>query len=281
MLRYLQTLVPRAPAGQRACLLTIQVIAQRWPELPQVACFETAFLHDVPALGLAPSLLKSMSRRCIPGHGYPGLAFESVVDALPAVDERTARGRTIVVQIGDGASLCALDGGRSVAMAMGLEDPDGLLAARTRRLDPDVVSHLVAELRMGPRRVRALLRQRSERLRVSGLAGDLDRLIGSDEPSARVDVEFLLHRITRTLEALAAALSGLDALVFTASTGPHAVPIRGGICRRASRLGVDLDPAANQAGGPRLTRPGSHVTAWVVPADKRLLVARRTQAVVG
>jgi acetate kinase len=98
---------------------------------------------------------------------------------------------------------------------------------------------------------------------------------------ARVAVELLLYRISRALESLAAALSGLDAIVFTAATGPHAAPIRAGICRRASRLGVDLDPAANRTGGPRLTRPGSRVTAWVIPADKRLLIARRTQAVVG
>jgi acetate kinase len=281
MLRYLQTLVPLAPAGQRACLLPIRVIAERWPDLPQVACFETAFYRDVPALEHTLPLPSSISRRDARRYSYDGLSFEAVIDVLTGVDERAARGRTIVVQVGHDASLCALDGGRSVAMASGFDDPDGLCGARTRRLDPDVVSHLVAELRMGPRRVRALLRQRSERLRVAGLAGDLDRLVGSDEPSARVDVEFLLYRITRALEAAAAALSGLDALVFTASTGPHAVPIRGGICRRAWRLGVDLDPAANQAGGPRLTRPGSRVTAWAVPADKRLFVACRTQAVVG
>ena len=132
-LRYLQALVPIAPAGQRACLLTIQVIAQRWPELPQVACFETAFLHDVPALDLAPPVPKSMSKRGIPRHGYHGLAFKSVVDALGAVDERAARGRTIVVHVGAGASLCALKGGRSVgwrwastnSMACSVRAPDG------------------------------------------------------------------------------------------------------------------------------------------------------------
>ena len=280
-LRYLRALAPLASARQRPCLLVIRVIARRWPELPQVACFETAFFRDVPAPEHARPLPSSICKRGIRRYGYDGLAFESVIDALPAVDERAARGKAIVVHVSDGASLCALDGGRKVAMATGLDDLDGLLGTRTRRLDPDVVSHLVAELRMGPRRVRALLRQRSELLGVSGLAGDLDRLVGSEEPRARVAVEFLLYRISRALESLAAALSGLDAIVFAASTGPHAVPIRGGICRRASRLGVDLDPAANQAGGPRLTRPGSRVTAWVVPADKRLLVARRTQAVVG
>ena len=111
----------------------------------------------------------SICKRGIRRYGYDGLAFEFVIDALPAVDERAVRGKTIVVHVGDGASLCALDGGRKVAMATGLDDLDGLLGTRTRRLDPDVVSHLVAELRMGPRRVRALLRQRSELPGVSGL----------------------------------------------------------------------------------------------------------------
>jgi acetate kinase len=280
-LQYLRALAPLASARQRPCLLVIRVIARRWPELPQVACFETAFFRDVPAPEHARPPSSSICKRGIRRYGYDGLAFEAVIDALPAVDERAARGKAIVVHVSDGASLCALDGRRKVAMATGLDDLDGLLGTRTGRLDPDVVGDLVAELRMDPHRVRALLRQRWELLGVSGLAGDLDHLIGSEEPRARVAVEFLLCRISRALESLAAALSGLDAIVFATSIGPHAVPLRGGICRRASRLGVDLDPAANQAGGPRLTRPGSRVTAWVVPADKRLLVARRTQAVVG
>ena len=162
------------------------------------------------------------------------------------------------MHLGDGASLCALDGGRSIAMTTGFSDLDGLPAGtRCGRLDPGVVLHLMTALRMGSDEVGALLRQRSGLLGVSGLAGDLDRLLRSDQPRARFAVEFLLYRISRELGSLAAALSGLDAIVFTAGTGPHAVAIRAGICRRASWLGVDLDPAANETGGPRLTRPGS------------------------
>ena len=134
---------------------------------------------------------------------------------------------------------------------------------------------------MDPGQVGALLRQRPERLGMSGFADSLDRLVDSDEPGARVAVELILDRISGALEALAAALSGVDAIVFTAGTGPHAIPTRAGICCRVSWLGVDLDPAANRAGGPRLTRPGSRVTAWVIPADKPLLIARRTLAIVG
>ena len=144
------------------------------------------------------------------------------------------------------------------------------------RLEPTALRHLMAALRMGSGQVGTLLRCGTDLACGSGLAGRLDRLVASDELGARVHVELLLYRIGRALEALAAALSGLDALVFTA----HAVPVRARLCRRAASLGVDLDPAANDAGGPRLTRPGSRVTAWVIPADERLLVARRTRALV-
>ena len=279
-LRYLQALVPIAPAGQRACLLTIQVIAQRWPELPQVACFETAFLHDVPALDLAPPVPKSMSKRGIPRHGYHGLRLSP---SLTPWSGRRARGtrqnhrrarrcRGEFVRAQGRAQRCDGDGPRRTRWLARYAHP----TARSGRRQSSCGG--VAD---GPPPGEGPSSAALERLGVSGLAGALDRLVGSDEPRARVDVEFLLYRVSGALELLAAALSDLDAVVFTASTGPHAVPIRGGICRRAARLGVDLDPAANQAGGPRLTRPGSTVTAWVVPADKRLLVARHTLAVVG
>jgi acetate kinase len=214
-------------------------------------------------------------------YGYAGISFECVIDALPEVDERAAHGKTIIVHVGDGASLCALDGGRKVAMATGFGDHDSLRGTCSRQIVPDVILPLVAELGMGPSQVRTLLRQQPKLLGVCELAHGLDQLVRSNEPGARVAVAFLLYRISRALESLAAALGGLDAIVFTASTSPHAVPIRAGICRRVSWLGLDLDPAANRAGRPRLTRRGSRVTAWLVPTNKRLLVARRTQAVVG
>jgi acetate kinase len=281
-LQYLQALVPLVPAQQSQCLLPIQVIAERWPERPQVACFDTAFHHDVPTVEHTLPLPRSISKRGIRRYGYDGLSSECIVEALPAVDARAAGGKTIIVHVGDGASLCALDRERSIAMTTGFSDLDGLPAGkRCGRLDPGVVLHLMTELRLDPGQVGALLRARSGLLGVSGLAGDLDRLVRSNRPWARFAIEFFLYHISRELGSLAAALSGLDAIVFTAGTSPHAVPIRAEICRRASWLGVDLDPAANEAGGPQLTRPGSRVTAWVIPIDERLLVARHTLTVVG
>jgi acetate kinase len=270
-LRYLQALVPLAPARQRFCLLPIEVIAERWPELPQAACFETTFYHNVPAAG--HTVPRSIGKRGMRRYACDGLSFECVLDALPAVDQRASRGKTIVVHVGDRASLCALDGGRGVAVVTGLP------GTRARRPDPDEVRHLMAALRLGSDQVRALLRQQSELL-ADGLAGRLDRLVRSNEPGARIAVELLLYRISRELGSLAAALSGLDAIVFTAAGRPHSVPVRAEICRRAAGLGIDLDPAANQAGGPRLTRPESRVAAWAIPIDKRLLVARRTREVI-
>jgi acetate kinase len=280
-LRYLQALAPLAPARQRASLRAMRAIAQRWPELPQVACFESAFHHDVLAPEHAFPLPNSIGKRRRGRYGYDGLAFEAVIDALPGVDERAARGKTIVVHVSVGVSLCALDGKRRVAVATGSGDLDGESGERSRRLDPRVARHLGAALRMGPGQVRAPLRQRSERLGVSGLADALDRLVGSNEPRAGVAIELVLDAISREVESLAAALCGLDTIVFTAGAGPHAAPTRAGICCRVSWLDVDLDAAANEAGGPRLTRPGSRVTAWVIPADKPLCIARQTLAAVG
>jgi acetate kinase len=279
-LRYLQALAPLAPARQPPCLLVIRVIARRWRALPQVASFETAFLRDVPALGRSLPLVSSIGRRGI-RYSPDGLAFESVVAALPAVDERAARGRTIVVHVSGGASLCALDGGRGVAMTARFGDLDRLPATRSRPLDPGAMLRPMGELRMDPRQTRALVGERTKLLGRSDLADALDRLVRSNEPRVRIAVEALLYGISRELEALTAALSGLDAIVFTAAARPHAAPIRAGICRLASHLGVDFDPKANQAGEPRLTRPGSRVTAWAIPTDERLLVARHTRAVVG
>jgi acetate kinase len=281
LLRYLAALAPLAPARQRASLRAMRAIAERWPEVPQVACFESAFHHDVPALEHALPLSSSIGTRGMRRHGDDGLSFESVIDALPAVDQRAAQGKTIVAQVGNGARLCALNHGRKIAMATGLGALDGWPGTRSRGLDPGLIRHLMAALRMGSGKVRALLRQQPELLGAAGPAGELARLVRSDEPRARFAVDLFLYRVSRELEALAAALSGLDAIVFTAGTGPHDVPIRAGICRGASALGLDLDPAANRAGGPRLSRPGSHVSAWVIPIDKRLLVARRTQTLLG
>ena len=239
-----------------------------------MACFETAFYLDVPVPEQAP-----LSKQALHRYGYDGLSFEAVIDALPVIDARAAGGRTIVVHIGDAVSLCALAGGRRVAMVMAFGDPEGWPAMRSPGLDRGLVRHLMTDSRMGSLQVRELLRQRSALLGASGDA--LDRLVCSDEPRARLVVGFLRYRVSRALESLVGALAGLDAIVFTAAGGPHAVPIRAAICRKASALGLDLDPAANQAGGPRLTLPGSHVTAWVIPIDKHLLLARRRQTFLG
>ena len=230
--------------------------------------------------GARPPPSSSICKRGIRRYGYDGLAFESIIDALPAVDERAARGKAIVVHVSDGASLCALDGGRKVAMATGFDDLGGLLGTRTPRLDPDVISDLVAELRMGPSRVRALLRQRSELLGVSGLAGDLDRLVGSEEPRARVAVESPC-----TASAARWNRSPPHCPTWTPSCSPQVLALmrypsvaestaapRGWAStstrRRTKRAGHgSRDPeVASRGGSPRRQAP---------------VVARRTRAVVG
>jgi acetate kinase len=188
----------------------------------------------------------------------------------------------VVAHLGNGCSMCAIAAGKSVASTMGFTAVDGLpMGTRCGSLDPGVILFLMDYLKMDTRAIENMIYKQSGLLGVSGISSDMRPLLQSDDPRARFAVELFIYRIGRELGSLAAAMHGIDALVFTAGIGEHAAVIRDRVCRDASWLGVELDPAANQAGGPRISTPASKVSAWVIPTNEELMIARHTCAAIG
>ncbi|MEI2780961.1 MAG: acetate/propionate family kinase [Candidatus Competibacter sp.] len=275
---HLERFIPLAPLHQPHNLKPIRLLLANQPQLPQVACFDTAFHRHQPEVAQAFALPSEITDRGVRRYGFHGLSYEYIASVLPEYDARAAAGRTVVLHLGNGASLCAIQGGKSVASTMGFTAVDGLpMGTRSGNLDPGVVLYLMDELKMDARAIEKLLYQQSGLLGVSGISSDMRTLLASDEPRAKFAVELFVYRIGRELGSLAAALGGLDALVFTAGIGEHAAPIRERVCQAAAWLGVELDPAANAAGGPRISAENSRIPAWVIPTNEELMIARHTR----
>jgi acetate kinase len=188
----------------------------------------------------------------------------------------------VVLHLGNGASMCAMRGGESVATTMGFTAIDGLpMGTRCGNLDPGVVLYLMDELRMGARAIESLLYKESGLLGVSGVSSDMRVLLESDDPRAEFAIGLFVYRIGRELGSLAGALGGLDAIVFTAGIGERAISIREAICTQASWLGLELDCSANAAHGPRVSTSSSRVAAWIIPTNEELMIARHAQALIG
>jgi acetate kinase len=201
---------------------------------------------------------------------------------LPAIDARAAAGRTVVLHLGNGSSLCALQGGVSVASTMGFTALDGLMmGTRSGNIDPGVLLYLMDERGLSTRDLERLLYSDSGLLGVSGVSSDMRTLLASDAPRARLAIDLYCYRIRRELGSLAAALGGLDALVFTAGVGENAAAIRAAVCRDAGWLGVELDERANAASATKISAPGSRVTVWRLPTNEELMIARQTAATIG
>lgn len=281
VLARLERLVPLAPLHQPHNLLPIRTLAARMPELPQVACFDTGFHRTQPPLAQAFALPRELSDAGIRRYGFHGLSYEYIASVLPQYDARAAAGRTIVLHLGNGASMCALREGKSVATTMGFTAVDGLpMGTSTGSLDPGVLLYLMDERGMDARAIENLIYKRSGLLGVSGVSSDMRELLQSDNAHAREAVALFCYRIGRELGSLAAALGGLDAIVFTAGIGEHAAAVRESVCRDAAWLGVMLDPSANARHGPCISRPSSRVAAWVIATDEERIIARHTRDVL-
>jgi acetate kinase len=277
----LERFIPLAPLHQPHNLKPIRLLLANQPKLPQVACFDTAFHRGQPEVAQAFALPSEITERGVRRYGFHGLSYEYIASVLPQVDPHAAAGRTVVLHLGNGASLCAIHNGKSVASTMGFTAVDGLpMGTRSGNLDPGVVLYLMDELKMDARAIEKLLYQQSGLLGVSGISSDMRTLLDSAEPKAQFAVELFVYRIGRELGSHAAALGGLDALVFTAGIGEHAVAIRERVCHAAAWLGVELDPAANAADSPRISTAGSRVVAWVIPTNEELMIARHTRTLV-
>jgi acetate kinase len=281
VLESLRQFEPLAPLHQPHNLAPIRLLLERQPDLPQVACFDTAFHRSNPEVAQMFALPAEFHAQGVRRYGFHGLSYEYIASVLPQVDERAASGRTVVLHLGNGASMCALQGGRSVASTMGFTAVDGLpMGTRCGALDPGVILYLLDQRGMDVRAIEKMVYSQSGLLGVSGISSDMRALLASDDPRARTAIDLYLYRIRRELGSLAASLGGLDAIVFTAGIGEHAAFIRERICADAAWLGVELDAAANAKGGPRISAPGSRVAAWVVPTNEELMIARHTRALV-
>jgi acetate kinase len=281
VLAELEALQPLAPLHQPHNLAPIRLLLAARPDLPQVACFDTAFHRGNPEIAQMFALPYALHQQGIRRYGFHGLSYEYVAGALAQLDEDAALGRTVVLHLGNGCSMCALDGGRSVATTMGFTAVDGLMmGTRSGALDPGVVLYLLGEGGRSTAEVEQLLYGESGLLGVSGLASDMRTLLASDEPRAALAVDLFNYRIRRELGALVAVLGGLDALVFTGGIGENAVAIRERVCRDAAWIGVELDEAANREGRGRISRVGSRVAVWIVPTDEELMIARHTQRLI-
>lgn len=276
----LQRLVPLAPLHQPHNLAAVEALARQCPGLPQVACFDTAFHRSQPEPAQCFALPRQLTAAGVRRYGFHGLSYEYIARALPAVTGGLPH-KTLVAHLGNGASLCALKDGRSVATTMGFTPLDGVpMGTRPGSLDPGAVLYLFQGLGMSVAQVEDLLYHRSGLLGVSGISHDMRTLLASTDPRARQAVELFVYDVARAVGSLAAALGGVDALVFTAGIGEHAPVIREAICRQAAWLGVELDPAANAEGRTRISTGDSRVAVWVIPTDEESMIARHTQALL-
>jgi len=278
VLAELEELVPLAPLHQPHHIAAIRALAAIAPEVPQVACFDTAFHRTQPSLAQEFALPRALTARGIRRYGFHGLSYEYIMSALPRVAPECATDKVIVAHLGNGASMCAIERGRSIATTMGFTAVDGLpMGTRTGTLDPGVILYLLQHERMNAEAIERLIYEQSGLLGVSGLSGDMRTLLASMLPAAKEAVDLFVYRIGREIGSLTAALGGLDAVVFTGGIGENAAEIRARVCKAARWIGVALDETLNAAGGPRISDNGSHVSAWVIPTDEDLMIARHTR----
>jgi acetate kinase len=273
--------IPLAPLHQPHNLAGIRALRALLPGVPQIACFDTAFHQTQPAIARRFALPRALSESGIKRYGFHGLSYEYIAHVLPQHLGARAGGRVVVAHLGNGASMCAMEGRRSVATTMGFTALDGLMmGTRCGNIDPGVLLHLMEFHHMDAAQIEKLLYKESGLLGVSGLSQDMRALLASDAPAAAEAVELFCYRVARELGSLAAALGGLDALVFTAGIGEHAAPVRERICRQAEWLGVRLDAAANERNAVHISAAGSAVDVLVLPTNEEWMIARHVTALL-
>lgn len=282
VLAALAALVPLAPLHQPHNLALIEAIAGAVPDIPQVACFDTAFHRVQPALAQEFALPRDITAAGVRRYGFHGLSYDYIVSRLHEIDPVLARARLVIAHLGNGASLCAVRNGRSVASTMGFTAIDGLMmGTRSGTLDPGVLLYLMQERGLDAKGIEDLLYRRSGLLGVSGISSDMRTLRQSRAPEAAEAVALFVYRIVREIGSLAAALGGLDGLVFTAGIGENDSATRAEIAAGCGWLGLALDPVRNAQGAGSISMQGARVTAWVVPTDEERMIARYTAETLG
>lgn len=278
VLRTLEKFTPLAPLHQPHNLGAIRAVMQLGGDIPQVACFDTAFHRTNPPEAQMFALPHRYTDEGIRRYGFHGLSYEYIARRLQRIDDRAARGRVVVAHLGSGASMCALLNGRSVASTMGFSAMDGLpMGTRPGNLDPGVVLYLIQEKGMQVSELNDLFYKCSGLLGMSGISNDMRVLQESDEPRAKEAIDVFIYRIRRELGSLTAALGGLDCLVFTAGIGENSPYIRARICEGAEWLGLRLNAEANDKAETKISLDDSRIAAWVIPTNEELMIATHTR----
>ncbi len=278
----LRKLVPLAPLHQPHNLAAIEAVSARLPGVPQVACFDTSFHRGQSEVAQIIPLPKHIREAGVQRYGFHGLSYEYIASVLPEAAPEIAGKRVIVAHLGSGSSLCAMRDGKSVDSTFGFTALDGLcMGTRTGSVDPGAILFLFQNLGLSASEVETILYKKSGLIGISGVSSDMRVLLTSGEPAARLAVEYFVYRVAKEIGALTAVLGGLDGLVFTAGIGENSAQIRKRICEMSAWLGIELDAAANDAGRPRISTPGSRVSAWVIPTNEELMIARHTGVLLG
>ena len=278
----LAKLVPLAPLHQPHSLAPMRAIAEAAPHIPQVACFDTAFHRTQPHLAQSFALPREITDAGVRRYGFHGLSYEYITSCLKELAPELAEARLVVAHLGNGASLCAVHGGRSVASTMGFTAVDGLvMGTRCGAIDPGVLVYLMDEYKMDARAIEDLIYRRSGLLGVSGISSDMRALRASPDPAAGDAIALFVYRIVREVGSLAAALGGLEGIVFTGGIGEHDSATRAEVAAGCGWLGLRLDPARNARGEGRVSADDSAVSAWVIPTDEERMIARHTSSVLG
>lgn len=281
VLSRLEALVPFAPLHQPHNLSGVRASIAAFPDALQVACFDTAFHRHHPFEADAFALPRAYYDKGIRRYGFHGLSYDHIAGTLARIDPDLAAGRVIVAHLGNGASMCGLRAGRSIASTMGFTALDGLpMGTRCGQIDPGVLLYLMQQEGMDGAAISDLLYRQSGLLGLSGLSNDMRTLEASDRPEARQAVACFAYRIQREAGSLAAALGGLDGIVFTAGIGENSVQTRATVCDGLRWIGVELDEARNAAGAPVISRDGSAVRVRVIPTDEESVIARDTRGLL-
>jgi len=278
----LRALVPLAPLHQPYNLDAIDAVSTRLPGVPQVACFDTSFHRGQPEVAELVPLPRDLCRGGVQRYGFHGLSYEYIASVLPTAAPEIAGGRVIVAHLGSGASMCAMRDRKSVDSTLSFTALDGLcMGTRPGAVDPGVILYLFQVLNLSAKEVETILYKKSGLLGISGISNDMRRLLGNEEPGARLAIDYFVYQATKQIGALAGVLGGLDGLVFTAGIGENSAEIRRRICEASAWLGLEIDADANAQKGPRISRPGSRVSAWVIPTNEELIIARHTGVLLG
>lgn len=278
----LEKLVPLAPLHQPHNLNTMKAVMDVHPELPQIACFDTSFHRSNPDVFQKFAIPRKLTEEGVRRYGFHGLSYEYIAKSLPEFAPELAGGKVVVMHLGSGASACGIDNGKSISSTMGFTALDGLvMGTRPGNIDPGVVLYLMQEHNLSAKEIEKVLYKESGLKGASGISNDMRDLLGSDNPDAKEAVDIFIARITREIGSLAAAMGGIDGLVFTAGIGEHSRPIRRMVCEKAAWLGVEIDLAANEANGPKISSASSKLPVYVIPTNEELMIAIHTLEVMG